>query len=269
MLTEWKDLIRPSTVNLIVGQKGKGKSGLAYYLMETIAPLYKLLPVVVNFPREKQGLLPDGYVIKELEDALVTESAFILVDEGTTQLPAGTHLEEFIKACSSLSRQRQQIILFVFHASRDVGSRIMRGLDVIMVKEPSRRQIEQGSKDSWFKALLVEARRAIRAERGDPREWAYVDSEEPEFRGVLKNELPSFWSEELSMAWRGVALRSVAEETAAVLGALLGSKGPQCLSCKAPVTDVCACHGHGFCHSHLLEHQARVQEALGPAEGGA
>jgi len=203
---QWSDLIRLSTVNLIVGYKGMGKSGLAYYLLESIAPKYNLLPIVVNFPREKQALLPQNYIIAELEDALTTENAMILVDEGTTQLPAGGKLEEFIKACSSLSRQKDQIFLFIFHASRDVGSRILRGTDVLMIKEPSKRQIEQGSKDKWFRELLVKAKREIRAQKSERRALTYVDSEEPEFSGIMNNTLPKFWSEDLSKAWRGVTL---------------------------------------------------------------
>lgn len=201
---QWEDIIRLSTVNVIVGYKGMGKSGLGYYLLEKIAPKYKLLPVVVNFPREKQKLLPQNYVIASLSDALTTENAIILVDEGTTQLPAGGRLEEFIKACSSLTRQKDQLIIFIFHASRDIGSRILRGIDVLMIKEPSRRQIEQGSKDKYFRELLIKAKQEIKAQKGEKRSFTYVDSEEPEFSGLMENGLPSFWSEELSKAWRGV-----------------------------------------------------------------
>lgn len=205
-MPRWEDIIRLSTVNVIVGYKGMGKSGLGYHLLERVAPIHKLLPVVVNFPREKQGLLPPNYVIAPLSQALTTENAMILVDEGTTQLPAGGVLEEFIKACSSLTRQKDQIIVFIFHASRDIGSRILRGIDALMIKEPSKRQIEQGSKDKWFRALLVKAKQEIRAQKGEKRSFTYVDSEEPEFSGLMENPLPSFWSDDLSKAWRGVSM---------------------------------------------------------------
>lgn len=203
---KWEELIRLGTVNLILGYKRNGKSGLAYFLVETIAPLYGLLPVVVNFPRDKQHLLPDHFVVKNLHDALLTENAMVVVDEGTTNIPAGSYLEDFIKGCAALSGQRRQIFLFVFHASRDVGSKIMRGIDVIMVKEPGRRQIEQGSKDADFKLLLLKAKEAITAQAGDRRVCTFVDAEKPDFQGIMSNPLPSLWSEELSVAWRGVGL---------------------------------------------------------------
>ena len=203
---QWEDIIHLSTVNIIVGYKGRGKSGLGYYLLEKIALKHKLKLIVVNFPREKQALLPKNYIIADLSEALTTENAMILVDEGTTQLPAGSNLEEFIKGCSSLSRQKDQIIIFIFHASRDIGSRILRGIDVLMIKEPSRRQIEQGSKDKYFRELLVKAKQKIRAQEGERRSFTYVDSEEPEYSGLMENTLPSFWSDDLSKAWRGVAI---------------------------------------------------------------
>lgn len=203
---QWHEIIRPGTVNLIVGYKGRGKSALGYYLLETTAPLYDLQPMVVNFPEEKKVLLPPGYLLADLEDALSTESVVALVDEGTTQLPAGNKLEDFIKGCSSLSRQRGQIFIFIFHTTRDIGSRILRGIDTVMIKEPSRRQIQQGAKDKWLLKLLEDAKAQIEAKGGDPCRWTYVDSEDPDFSGLMSNPLPSFWSQDLSTAWKGVPI---------------------------------------------------------------
>jgi len=42
---------------------------------------------VVNFPRDKRHLLPDNFVIKDLDEAMLTEDSVVLVDEGTTFLP--------------------------------------------------------------------------------------------------------------------------------------------------------------------------------------
>lgn len=45
---KWQEIIRPSTVSVILGNKGTGKSALAYYLAETLGAHYNLLPVVVT-----------------------------------------------------------------------------------------------------------------------------------------------------------------------------------------------------------------------------
>lgn len=205
--SQWYQIIRPTTVNIILGKKGTGKSALGYFLLENAGKHYDLLPVVVNLPPGKQTLLPESFGIRGLEGVKRVEDSIVLIDEGTTMLPAGqARLEEMVKGFQALSRQRNQIIILIFHASSDVGSRILRGVDAVLLKEPSKRQIQHGSKDSWWHDLLLEAKGKFKtvADMGeDTRKYTYVDSEEPEFRGLLVNPLCSFWSEELSCAWAG------------------------------------------------------------------
>jgi len=205
---KWHDIVRPSTVCLILGRKGEGKSALGYFLMEEMSKHNSLLPVVINLPREKQPLLPESFVIRSQRDIPSISDAIVLIDEGTTMIPAGQReLEELIKGYVALSRQRNQIILLVFHASSDVGSRILRGMDAILIKEPSMRQIQHGAKDSWWKALLTEAKERFESLRelgANTKQYTFVDSEVPEFRGILPNPLPSFWTDALSKAWANV-----------------------------------------------------------------
>jgi len=222
----WVDLVRPATVSVILGKKGSGKSGLAYYLADLAEKEYQLQPIVVNLHPDRQSLLPPNYGIATLDEIKDTGDLIAIIDEGTTMIPAGGQkLEEIVKGFSALSRQRNQVLLFIFHASSDAGSRVLRGVDNIFLKEPSLRQIQHGAKDAWWKDLLVEAKqefRRIREVAGNPKpmtclkcrepacpacpkEHVFVDSEEPEFRGFLKNGLADFWSHELSCAWAGVA----------------------------------------------------------------
>ena len=205
---KWQQIVRPETVSVILGRKGFGKSALGYWLLDDAAKRYNLLPVIINLPRERQQLLPQSFIIRGLDDIPRLSDAAILIDEGTTMLPAGQKkLEEMVKAYVALSRQRNQIIIFIFHASSDVGSRILRGIDAILLKEPSQRQIQFGSKDNWFFNLLTEAKErfeALEDMKMNPKEFTYVDAEEPEFRGMLKNPLPEFWTDDLSKAWAGV-----------------------------------------------------------------
>jgi hypothetical protein len=166
------------------------------------------LPVVINLPAQKRSLLPENWVIKDIEGLKHTENCIALIDEGTTTLPAGAKVEEMVKSLSSLSRQRNQIIVMIFHSGRDVGSRILRGIyGAILLKEPSTRQIQYGSKDRWMKDMLTGAKTKFKALQDlgeEPRAWTWVDSENPEFQGMARNDLPKFWSDDLSKAWSGV-----------------------------------------------------------------
>lgn len=214
--TPLTSLVTLPSVALILGNVGMGKSALGYYLLELLSELHSLTPVVVNLPSRKRDLLPENYVIKDLAGLKHTENCIALIDEGTTTLPAGTaKLEEMVKAFNSLCRQRNQIIILIFHSSKDVGSRILRGVGTILLKEPSQRQIQYGSKDKFMRELLTEAKAKFKGlqEIGeDARAYTYVDCEKPEFRGMVKNDLPSFWlkvmlpdgTSALSKAWTDV-----------------------------------------------------------------
>jgi hypothetical protein len=204
-----KDLVLFPSTNIILGNVGTGKSGLAYYLLDTLSKEYDLLPVVVNFPESKKNLLPENYAIRDSESLKKTGDCIALIDEGTTTAPAGNkELEERLKSYNSLSRQRHMIILYIYHSSSDVGSRILRGIyGAILLKEPSQRQILYGSKDRWMRDLLTTAKQKFKAlqEIGeDTRAWTFIDTEKPEFQGMVKNELVQFWTQELSEAWAGV-----------------------------------------------------------------
>lgn len=210
-ISKWCELVTPSTVNIILGRKGAGKSALGYFLLENIGRHYNLCPFVVNLPNTKEMLLPSSFAVTNLEQVKTIMNSIILIDEGTTMLPAGrAKLEEMIKGFQALSRQRNQVIIFIFHASSDVGSRILRGVDAVLLKEPSKRQIQHGSKDNWWHDLLLESKEKFKtlADIGeDKRKYTYVDCDEPEFRALLPNSLCSFWSEELSCAYAGVIER--------------------------------------------------------------
>ena len=201
---KWFTLIRPTTVDIILGHKGKGKSGLGYELIHEASIKYNLTPCIINLPEDKQALLPSNYQFGTLDDIESFPDSAILIDEGTTKLPAGSGLENMIKGYSSMSRQRNQIIIFIFHATSDVGSRIFRGVDTVMIKEPSKRQIQFGSKDKFCFSLLTEAKEKFQtiADMGkDVRQFTFVDSEEPEFHGLISNNLPAYWCDDLSCAW--------------------------------------------------------------------
>lgn len=225
-MINWEDIVQPSTVSVILGKKGSGKSGLAYFLTDYLSLKFSLVPLIVGFPQSKKHLLPPNYEIKDIGEALTIENAIIIIDEGTTMLPAGQRkLEELVKAFIALSRQRNQIVLFIFHSSSDVGARILRGVDNVLIKEPSRRQIHFGSKDSWFKSVLTDAKErfTIIKKCGDnPKEHVYIDAEDPDFRGMLKNTLPAFWSKDLSTAWAGVVFGGILEQKPAQEGIVMG-----------------------------------------------
>jgi len=204
----WDQIVKPPLVACILGKVGTGKSALAYWLAERASKKHNLLPVVVNLPRDKKKLLPENWATASLEEAKDIEDSVLIVDEGTTLMPAGSKkLADMVKGFLALRRQKGQLVILIFHASSDVDARILRGVDTILLKKPSKRQVAYGAKDNWMVQILSEARKQFNnlTETGeDERKYTYVDSEEPEFQGLLQSGLCSFWTEELSKAYAGV-----------------------------------------------------------------
>ncbi len=202
------DLIKLPSVNMIFGDVGQGKSGLAYEIMEKLSTKHDLLPVVINLPEDKRSLLPPNYIVTDLDGLNSLENCIVLIDEGTTNIPAGSKdLEEMIKGFNSLVRQRNQIIVFIFHSSSDAGSRVLRGINgALIFKKPNRRQIQWGSKDKVMFGLMTESLencKALEAIGENSQEWALVDNLDPDYHGMARNGLPSYWSDDLSKAWKG------------------------------------------------------------------
>lgn len=214
----WEDIVKPPFVGCILGKVRVGKSATAYWLAENIARKYGLSPKVVNLPEEDWHLLPDEWGKITLDEVFESPDSVIIIDEGTTQLPAGSKkLADLVKAFLSARGKLNQVVLLIFHASSDVDARILRGVDGILLKRPSKRQIDYGSKDRWMKGLLTKAKTGfdtLNKSGQEIRGYVYVDTEDPEFEGFLKSGVCSFWSEELSKTLAGIAPKkpSVAQE---------------------------------------------------------
>jgi hypothetical protein len=81
-----------------------------------------------------------------------------------------------------------------------------------------------------MKALLETAKekfKTIREMGNDVREFVFVDCEEPEYQGIMKNELPSFWSEDLSKAWAGTDQNSTVKPVKPMLAIEIIEDPPQ------------------------------------------
>jgi len=199
-LTWIKTIIHPSLV-LVLGKRGSGKSALAYYLIEIHR--YGLKPYVVGIPQSKQHLLPEWVgVASSLEEAPL--GAIVIVDEAyllyhargsTTQ-----ESKEMVKLIN-LSRQKEQTIIFVTQESRSIDKNIASSANVIIFKEPGILQSEFERPE--LNHIAKKASVAFALINSKKQEWSYVYAPDTNFSGLIKNELPSFWTPELGRIFAG------------------------------------------------------------------
>jgi hypothetical protein len=116
----WLKLIHHPSVIVILGGRGKGKSALAYRLLEYLR--WTASPYVVGLPENARKLLPDWVgMAASLED--VPPKAIVLVDEAYMPYHARSSMVADAKAMSqlvNLSRQRDQTLIFVSQEARQV-----------------------------------------------------------------------------------------------------------------------------------------------------
>lgn len=195
----WRKIIRPTSIVLIIGKRGSGKSALGFYLLEVLRS--RGHSCVVGFPRRSAHLLPPWCRnVARLEDA--PEGSVTLLDETyTAYMARGSQSSQSKKLLNILgmSRKKKQLLLFVAHQSSQIDVDIARHIDVIVIKQPTLLQI--GLDRPVLRDILSKARNSFEQIRGDKRKYSYVISDIAGFEGMIENNLPSFWTEEISMAF--------------------------------------------------------------------
>jgi len=211
--SKWDEVVVPKASYLLTGDVGAGKSAVAYFILERYSEKYGLRPAVVGLPRSKRDLLPDNF--KFLEDVMEiasTENSIVFIDEADIQLPLDSNKDkEAVINFLSLPRQRKQIFILAYHFPRLVKGTYLPFFNAFLFKRPPYLLEFATKKDSGeMKGMMIKA-----GERFDemPSEDevlknTYIVAPRIRWQGLLQNELPSFWSQDLSEIWAGISVEA-------------------------------------------------------------
>ena len=132
----------------------------------------------------------------------VPEGAVVLIDESYLQHHARASMAEAgrnIGNLINLSRQRNQTLLFIGQAGRQLDINIISQADVIAIKELS--ELSREFERPQLRRLTDNARLAFALISGDKRKMTWVYSQTANHEGLVKNESPSFWTSNLGHAY--------------------------------------------------------------------
>jgi len=195
-----KRIIHPSIV-LIIGKRGSGKSASSYRILELFR--FGPKPYVVGVPASKRHLLPNWIsIVSTIEE--VPDGAIAIVDEAYIHYHARNSAAQESKEMSkiiNLSRQRGQTLIFISQEARQIDINIVSSANVIILKDPGLLQLKFDRPE--LNPLAIKAREAFATISGDKRPWNYVYSPDADFSGLIKNDLPSFWTPGLSRIFAG------------------------------------------------------------------
>ncbi len=194
--TAWKTKIVHPSIVLILGKRGSGKSALAYRLLELLRYLADVY--VVGVPEEARSLLPEWIgIVSSLED--LPNKCIALVDEAHLPYNSRGSMTAKSKAMSqalNLSRQKEQTIIFVSQEAGHIDKNIAGSANVLVFKELGMLQLEFDRPQ--LNKLATQAKQALDSAQGNKQKWSFVYAPDADFRGLMENELPSFWKPRLS-----------------------------------------------------------------------
>lgn len=197
-----KNAIDISEVILITGKRGSGKSAMLYYILEQSPHELKY---VIGLHEQFKYLLPDTIDILPLSVNTINDlpaHADIAIDESAFYFYAhdsGTILSKVLSKIIMNARKKDEKIGFATHTMRKFLIGAILDVDTIIFKEPSILHSKFERKE--ILELVKIAKKAfeeLHVSKQEKKKYGYLLSEDHE--GMIQNELPSFWSEELSNA---------------------------------------------------------------------
>ncbi|MCX6774134.1 MAG: hypothetical protein NTY68_04025 [Candidatus Micrarchaeota archaeon] len=187
-----------STVGLILGARGSGKSALGMRILENIAA-GKRRVCAMGFD---ESSLPNWISSVGTVDE-VPNGSFVLVDEGGILFSSRESQSAGNKLLSSLllvARHKDLSVLFISQNSANLEVNSIRQADYLLMRKPSllQKEFERKKIGKIYDGIDFSGL----PDGGRYSTYIYSD----EFRGFVANELPSFWSSRASKSFAQLKL---------------------------------------------------------------
>ncbi len=190
-----------STIGLVLGARGSGKSALGMRLLENVAAK-KTRPVyAMGF---NQSTLPTWIFCTEELSAL-PNGAFVLVDEGGIAFSSRrstSNANQLLSSLIMIARHKDISVLFISQNSANLEINAIRQSDYLLLRKPSLLQMDfERKKISKIYHNIITGFEKL-PENGLFATYVYSD----EFEGFVANQLPSFWSQKASKSFSNFKL---------------------------------------------------------------
>lgn len=190
-------------VVIIMGARGAGKTGLAHEIMRQFHNRKHLGGAILlpqYLPPKQKRLLPDWMQVVTMVNLLPKRSV-CLIDEAAqvaharrSQSASAVKLDNLI----SISRHRQQLILFVSHHSRKLDINLIHDSDRLLWKQPTEAHaLFERDELQLFTRKALEFFNGVRTDSTKLKATYLMDLHHMQFRW-FKNGLPEWWCEALS-----------------------------------------------------------------------
>ncbi len=185
-----------SSIGLILGARGSGKSALGMRILENAATKTgKTLCTIGFLPESLPSWIKCISTVKEIPN-----NSFVLIDEGGVLFSSRNSMSSANRVLSEIiliARHKDISVLFISQNSSNLEVNTIRQADYLMLRKSS--LLQKDFERKKIKEVYAEAEKFEEFSKAGSR-LTYVYSDY--YKGYAENELPNFWSEKTSKAFR-------------------------------------------------------------------
>lgn len=184
-----------STIGIIIGARGTGKSAIGMTLLELFKSKTDKKVYALGF---KPDDLPDWInVIKSINE--VENGSVLLADESGIEFSSRESMSNINKLLTQIlliARHKDLSVIFISQSSANIEINAIRQADYLILKPSSLLQndFERKKIKEIYQGVQQDFEK-LKSNRG----LTYIYSNE--YRGFISNSLPSFWSSKVSKAY--------------------------------------------------------------------
>ncbi len=194
---EKKVLQGKSTIGIILGARGTGKSAVGVRILENIKAKTHKKIYAIGFDKTK---MPKWiHVVDNVED--VTNNSVLLADEGGIKFSSRDSMSDVNKFLSQLlfvARHKDMSILFISQNSSNIEINTLRQADYLVLKRSS--LLQEDFERKKIKEIYEDVKSTFKKYKSD-KGITYIYSDH--YRGFVSNSLPSFWNQDISKSYKG------------------------------------------------------------------
>jgi len=190
-----KLLHNKSTIGIILGARGTGKTAIGMRLLENFAAESNKYVYALGFKEEE---LPSWIkVIKNIDE--LDNNAALLIDEGGIEFSSRSSMSKANKILSEIlliARHKDLSVMFIAQNSANLEINAIRQADYLILKPSS--LLQKDFERKKIKEMYQEVEKEFH-EFSEKEGITYVYADN--YQGFVTNTLPSFWSEKVSKGY--------------------------------------------------------------------
>jgi len=185
-----------STIGIILGARGTGKSAIGLKLLENIHAKTSRPVYAIGFHAKD---IPSWINVVETPEEVENDSVVLIDESGITfsSRKSMSNANQLLSSLLLIARHKNISVMFITQNSSNLEVNVLRQADYLVLKPSSlmQKDFERKKIKEVYEALETEFEQ-LKETKG----LTYIHSDK--YQGFITNELPSFWSTKVSKAFR-------------------------------------------------------------------